>query len=243
MHKRIIWTLFFAAFILDYFRSRTSEKKSKTLSENIKEKKSKKEIEIDDDIPKPNEKMKAKIDDEELKVTYEHNDEDIEIENNQKKRKNIKNVIDLRIEFCQSWSHRGYFNQVKEHLEATFSNILVTPSDYPLSKTRKILNILVTFFQFGLIIIAFGGDYVKPYLIGIIPEKYLNLIGENKLIVGAGAFLVGNILNNNITNAGAFEIYCNEKMIWSAINNEKKVPNIETIINMIQRYGGKLYRR
>jgi hypothetical protein len=87
-----------------------------------------------------------------------------------------------------------------------------------------------------------GGSYIKPYLIGIIPDKYLNLIEENKLVVGMGAFLVGNILNNNITNAGAFEIYCNEKLIWSAINNEKKVPNIETIINMIQRFGGQLYR-
>ena len=89
---------------------------------------------------------------------------------------------------------------------------------------------------------ALGGSYIKPYLIGIIPDKYLNLIEENKLVVGMGAFLVGNILNNNITNAGAFEIYCNEKLIWSAINNEKKVPNIETIINMIQRFGGQLYR-
>jgi hypothetical protein len=87
-----------------------------------------------------------------------------------------------------------------------------------------------------------GGSYIKPHLIGIIPDKYLNLIEENKLVVGMGAFLVGNILNNNITNAGAFEIYCNEKLIWSAINNEKKVPNIETIINMIQRFGGQLYR-
>ena len=56
------------------------------------------------------------------------------------------------------------------------------------------------------------------------------------------AFFVGNILNNNITNSGAFEIYCNEKLIWSAINNEKKVPNLESLINMVQRYGGRLIK-
>ena len=77
---------------------------------------------------------------------------------------------------------------------------------------------------------------------GVIPNNYFDLIEENKFIVGMGAYLVGNILNNNITNAGAFEIYCNEKLIWSAINNEKKVPSLEGIIKMIQRYGGKLYR-
>ena len=27
-----------------------------------------------------------------------------------------------------------------------------------------------------------------------------------------------------------FEIYCNEELIWSAINNEKRVPNLEGII-------------
>ena len=77
---------------------------------------------------------------------------------------------------------------------------------------------------------------------GVIPNNYFDWIEENKFIVGMAAYLVGNILNNNITNAGAFEIYCNEKLIWSAINNEKKVPSLEGIIKMIQRYGGKLYR-
>jgi hypothetical protein len=62
------------------------------------------------------------------------------------------------------------------------------------------------------------------------------------MVVGMGAFFVGNILNNNITNSGAFEMYCNEKLIWSAINNEKKVPNLESIINMVQRYGGRLIK-
>jgi hypothetical protein len=61
-------------------------------------------------------------------------------------------------------------------------------------------------------------------------------------MVGMGGFLIGNMLNNNITNSGAFEIYCNERLIWSAINNQKRVPNLEAIISMVQRYGGKLYR-
>jgi len=240
MHKRIIWTLFFAAFILDYFRSRTERQESKPIKNDNKEKEQTNEIYENNISNNPKEKMKAKFNDEELEVTYEDNNNDFE--KKQKKGKNKNKIIDLRIEFCQSWSHRGYFNQVKEHLEKNFSNISVTPSDYPLSSTRKILFYLVSFFQYGLIIMVLGGSYIKPHLIGIIPDKYLNLIEENKLVVGMGAFLVGNILNNNITNAGAFEIYCNEKLIWSAINNEKKVPNIETIINMIQRFGGQLYR-
>ena len=83
---------------------------------------------------------------------------------------------------------------------------------------------------------------MKEQLDGLVPGIIFDWIEEKKVMVGMGAFFIGNMLNNNITNSGAFEIYCNEKLIWSAINNEKRVPNLETIINMVQRYGGKLIR-
>ena len=83
---------------------------------------------------------------------------------------------------------------------------------------------------------------MKEQLDGLVPGIIFDWIEEKKVMVGMGAFFIGNMLNNNITNSGAFEIYCNEKLIWSAINNEKRAPNLETIINMFQRYGGKLIR-
>ena len=237
MHTRIIWTLFLAAFILDFFRSRSTTSQSEEILNYNKEQEEQKNINLNDIPEKPKKEMKAKINEEELEVIYEDN-----INRNKKKNKKKSQNIDLRIEFCQSWSHRGYFNQVKEHLESNYSNISVIPSDYPLSTTRKILYYIVTFFQFGLIIVVFCGKYIKEQLNGIIPGNYFDWIEENKMVVGMAAFFIGNILNNNITNSGAFEIYCNEKLIWSAINNEKRVPNLESIINMIQRYGGRLIK-
>ena len=239
MHKRVLWGLFFAAFILDYFRTFAEDNTKTRQTEKLKEKKED-EQKIDYSEAQYKEKMKVKIDNEEVDINYEENDN--ESHKIHKKRKKLKQNIDLRIEFCQSWSHRGYFNQVKEYLEKNYSNISVIPSDYPLSQTRKILYYLVTFFQLSIILAAFSGSYIKPYLIGIVPESYLDLIEGNKMIVGMGGFFIGNMLNNNITNSGAFEIYCNERLIWSAINNQKRVPNLETIITMVQRYGGKLYR-
>ena len=117
------------------------------------------------------------------------------------------------------------------------------PSDYPLSTKRKLLLYIVTFFQYGGVALAFAGQRIKPYVKGIIPENYLDWIEGNKLMFGMACFLTGNMLNNYINNAGAFEIYCNEKLIWSAINNNKKVPNIERIILLANKYGGKLLRR
>lgn len=231
MHQRIIWILFFTAFILDIFRSQSGISSKKPLLKKTYQEKQ--------DIPIKNKENENIINDEE-DGEFDENEEMKVIDNFKKKKKN-KN-INLRIEFCQSWSHRGYFNQVKEHLENNYSNISVIPSDYPLSTTRKILYYIVTFFQFGLIIVVFCGKYIKEQLNGIIPGNYFDWIEENKMVVGMGAFFFGNILNNNITNSGAFEMYCNEKLIWSAINNEKKVPNLESIINMVQRYGGRLIK-
>jgi hypothetical protein len=119
----------------------------------------------------------------------------------------------------------------------------VHPSDYPLSTKRKLLLYIVTFFQYGGVALAFAGQRIKPYVKGIIPENYLDWIEGNKLMFGMASFLTGNVLNTNINNAGAFEIYCNENLIWSAINNNKRVPNIETIIRMVSKYGGQLLKR
>jgi len=231
MHKRIIWTLFFAAFILDIFRSRQvkgEEQSSPTKGEQ------KEEVKVQKDAK--GEKMKVKMNEED-------SIEEKELEKKvNKKRKNNNQKLDVRIEFCQSWSHRGYFNQVKQQLEDNFSNVSVIPSDYPLSPIRRILYFSVLFIQFGLIGIGVCINYIKPYLSIILPEKYINLIEENKVAICIGVFFVGNILVNSITNTGAFEIYLNEKLVWSAVDNEKRVPSIDSIINLIKRNGGKLYR-
>ena len=97
MHKRIIWTLFLGAFILDFFRSRTTSGDPDSLSENNREKEI--NLDVDDDKPnKPKVKKNPKINNEDLRNTYEENYEDTEKIN----KKRNKNFIDLRIEFCQS---------------------------------------------------------------------------------------------------------------------------------------------
>ena len=99
MHKRIIWTLFLGAFILDFFRSRTTTGEPDSLPENNKEKEINIDVDIDDDKPKkPKAKKNPKINNEDLRNTYEENYEKKEKIN----KKRNKNFIDLRIEFCQS---------------------------------------------------------------------------------------------------------------------------------------------
>ena len=87
MHKRIIWTLFFAAFILDVIRLQ-SEKSSK----KVNPKKNKIE-------PSHKEEKQNPIQEKEEEDLEEN--EDLKLVNNFSKKNKNKN-INLRIEFCQS---------------------------------------------------------------------------------------------------------------------------------------------
>ena len=98
MHKRIIWTLFFTAFILDYFRSHYTTESPKPSPKINKGD----EYSESEENNRQKEKMKARFNEEELKVTYDNEDDYVEKENIKKKRRNKNSKIYLRIEFCQS---------------------------------------------------------------------------------------------------------------------------------------------
>lgn len=208
--------------------------------------------------------MKAKFEGQEVKVTLDYedkknnkeefdNDDNEEVDeqnyrrkriNKSRKKKNkrssVASDIELRIQFCRTWSHKGYFEQVKKHFEENYSNISVIPENYPLPTLRRILGGCVFALQFGILGLVFGGGYVKKYLGGYIPEKYIDWIGENKIKSGIIAYFGGNLLNGYITNTGAFEIFCNDQLIWSAVNYGGKVPQIQGIIQLIQKAGYQL---
>ncbi len=83
----------------------------------------------------------------------------------------------------------------------------------------------------------FCSNLVKKYTNGFIPEQYIDWIVENKFKAGIFGYFVGNLINGYVTNTGAFEIYCNDQLIWSAVNYGGKVPQIDSIIEMIKRAG------
>ena len=89
MHKRIIWTLFFVAFILDFIRLQSEKSSKKPISKKNK-------IEPPKEEPK---QMPTPIQDKEEEDLEEN--EDLKLVNNFSKKNKNKN-INLRIEFCQS---------------------------------------------------------------------------------------------------------------------------------------------
>jgi hypothetical protein len=96
MHKRIIWSLFLAAFILDFFRSRSSSEEQNSIQKNRKENFSQ------NDINDLSHKPKKKTNQKNYEEKSEQDDDYDENEQILKKQKNSNKYINLRIEFCQS---------------------------------------------------------------------------------------------------------------------------------------------
>ena len=97
MHKRIIWTLFFTAFILDIFRIRSEKTTQRAIPPKIiKQNKHTKKEEVNSYIKSEEKKIEEKEEDD-----FEDNEE-IKVVDNFKKKKKKNKMINLRIEFCQS---------------------------------------------------------------------------------------------------------------------------------------------
>ncbi len=91
-----------------------------------------------------------------------------------------------------------------------------------------------------MLVAVFATGYVKSITNGIIPDFIIDWIGENKLKAGMIGYFAGNLVSGFISNTGAFEIYCNDQLIWSAVNYGGKVPQIDYIIKLIKNAGFKL---
>ena len=96
MHQRIIWTLFFTAFILDIFRIRSETTTKRPIPPKINKQNVQPKKEQLNSYINSEKKEKEKDEDD-----FEE-DEEIKVVDNFKKKKKKNQMINLRIEFCQS---------------------------------------------------------------------------------------------------------------------------------------------
>ncbi len=112
-------------------------------------------------------------------------------------------------------------------------------------KGRVLISTLITVIQFSIIAIVIFKDNAKNifiYSFGINADQYIDWMGENKIKSGIVGYFAGNLLKGFISNVGAFEIYCNDDLLWSAVNNQGRVPQIDAISILIEQYGYKLLK-
>ena len=159
-------------------------------------------------------------------------------ENSLKKKyilRDANSITEIKIQFCQSWSYVGAFKQVKERLESVFEDVRVVPENYPLKNPRKAIYNLTIAIGIFLSVIILISDSLKPKKEIYIISDLLDVFIENKGGIILIIFFTGFFIGMFIKNVGAFEIFCDDKLIWSTIENKGEMPNLLEIVKRIQR--------
>jgi len=59
---------------------------------------------------------------------------------------------------------------------------------------------------------------------------------ENKMASCMGAFFVGNMISSSFTKTNAFEIYLNDRLLWSTLKTQRK-PTMQDLVKSFKKVG------
>ena len=149
--------------------------------------------------------------------------------------RNAEKITEIKVQLCQSWNTFGYFNHMKETFESKYSDVQVISEPYPLKNPRKTVYYIMVFIEILIIIIIIISGYIKPILEKIFGNDLFNLINENKLVKIGFVYVIGLYIGQMIYNNGAFEVFVDDKLIWSTIENNGIKPSLKTIIHTIKK--------
>lgn len=64
---------------------------------------------------------------------------------------------------------------------------------------------------------------------------YLQKLLENKVMVGIGSFILGNMIRGQLLSTGAFEIFFDDELVFSKLQTNQ-VPDEDIIVKLLQSY-------
>jgi len=99
------------------------------------------------------------------------------------------------------------------------------PVNHPAPPLNVLAANMLSMAQYGLLgSIFFDVSLVPPAL------------KENKWASCMGIFFVGNMFSSALTKTNAFEIYLDEKLLWSSLKTERK-PSLEDLTESFRNVG------
>jgi hypothetical protein len=101
---------------------------------------------------------------------------------------------------------------MRRALLGNFSNVDVYGEEYPVSILRRILSKIIFVLQMIIIANLVGKENIRNYF-SFVPREYFEYMDNNKWMVGITIFFIGNQLQNILCSSGAFEIFCNDKLV------------------------------
>ena len=203
-------------------------------------------LDEDDDFAEP-QKQKKKKNKKEMKEKEDETEKDKEKEKKKKKKKvkddeeeedEEKQVITIIYDKRQ---YGKYYENLKNEIMGNFTNFDVEEKEYPLPPNKKFLSKFTFFSQIGVYILIWSGQSLKNKLT-MIPPSFFDTIEKNKYFVMIGNIFLHQWLSRNLSTTGAFEVYLNNKIIFSKLSTNK-LPSERDIHKLIKKMNKKSKRK
>ncbi|KAL4610147.1 hypothetical protein ACB092_08G030900 [Castanea dentata] len=133
----------------------------------------------------------------------------------------------VNINFCASCSYRGTAVTMNKMLETAFPGIDVRLSNYPPSLPKRLLGKLVPAVQIGVVAIVVAGEQIFPMLGFMAPPPWYYSLRANRFGTIASCWLLGNVAQSFLQSSGAFEVYLNDELVFSKLQEGRFPGEIE----------------
>ncbi|KDP46480.1 hypothetical protein JCGZ_08452 [Jatropha curcas] len=133
----------------------------------------------------------------------------------------------VKIDFCSSCSYRGTAVTMKKMLETQFPGIHVMLANYPPPLPKRLLAKMVPVVQIGVIGVVMAGEQIFPMLGITTPPPWYYSLRANKFGTMATTWLLGNAMQSFLQGSGAFEVYCNDELVFSKLKEGRFPGEIE----------------
>uniref|UniRef100_A0A7S3N1B9 Uncharacterized protein n=1 Tax=Strombidium inclinatum TaxID=197538 RepID=A0A7S3N1B9_9SPIT len=120
-------------------------------------------------------------------------------------------------------------------------NVRITGQHYEVTGPKALLSTLIGWVRFLGFVLLFAGEWVFGFFGGIqtMPDAIKDLhnyIKSNKWQVGIALFFVGSMLQAQLMQSGAFEIYINGSLEYSKLES-RQMPTFDSIKSIFARNG------
>ncbi|CAN1846340.1 SelT-like protein [Linum perenne] len=133
----------------------------------------------------------------------------------------------VKIDFCSSCSYKGTAVSMTKMLENQFPGVDVILANYPAPLPKRIVSKLVPVLQVGVIAVVVAGEQIFPMMGLMTPPPWYYKLRANKFGTIASAWLMGNTLQSFLQGSGAFEVYCNNELVFSKLKEGRFPGEIE----------------
>jgi len=124
---------------------------------------------------------------------------------------------------------------VENVIHRRWPRLQIYPYNYPPHPTKTLISQIIAAAQFSVIGVTLGGEYVFP-LLSITPPAFFQQMKGNKISVCMGAWIVGNMISQNLKSTGAFEVVYKGKVLFSKLK-QNRLPTVDEILKPIEKLG------